>query len=55
MDKKPGEPMNLIRLKGIRVKLNMYADGHANNYIRFTRTPNAENIVILPSPSHQTV
>ena len=49
VDKRPGEPMNLTHLKGIRVKIWMYADSHADSYIRFTRTPNAENIVILPS------
>ena len=48
VDKRPEEPMILTHLKGIRVKLN-----HGDSYIYFTRTPNAANIVILPS--RQTV
>ena len=43
----PNEPMKLTLLKGIRVKLNRCADGHGNDYMRITRTRNAQNISIL--------
>ena len=47
VEQRTGQPMKLTRLKGIWVKLMMYADGHANSYMKIARTPNAENISIF--------
>ena len=60
VDRLPGQPLRLLQLKGARIKFKQDYGAIPNiidciiiDYMKITRTPNAENIDILPS--RQTV